>query len=89
MLSRRALDLLVAGSSRIHAPIVANSARMLEPISANSARVNGPAKMRSGLICTLSEAKYLKVEPQTIWLLPENNFNAEIVVYSNVTWRIE
>lgn len=57
--------------------------------TATLTRKGSPVEFRCGLVCTLRETFYLKVEPEMIWLLPENNFSEDVVVYSNVTWTIE
>lgn len=44
--------------------------------------------IRCGIVCSLVDA-YLKVEADNIWLLPENDFTQDVVVYSNVKWIIE
>lgn len=65
------------------------AARASSMLSFGSERIGTPLEFRCGLVCTVGQARYLKVEPQTVWLLPENAFSADVVVYSNVTWRIE
>lgn len=52
----------------------------------NAYRVGNSIQFKCGLVCTVGQAAYLKVEPNVIWLLPDS---AEVVVYSNVSWRIE
>lgn len=52
-------------------------------------RAAKPLEFRCGLVCSLGSAFYLNVEPESIWLLPENGFSQDVVVYSNVTWIIE
>lgn len=74
---------------RIGDPISVSAERHGEGLSFSAKRIGEPLKFRCGLVCTIPQTRYLKVEPQTVWLLPENAFSADVVVYSNVTWRIE
>lgn len=86
-------------SARCEPAISPTSYRYAEPISISSEREasvvltgrrqGGPIVIRSGLACTIPEARYLKVSPDVIWLLPENDFSKDVVVYANVEWRIE
>lgn len=66
-----------------------NAVRDGEMLAFGLKRKDKPVEFRCGLVCSYSQAAYLKVEPRTIWLLPENDFSADVVVYANVTWRIE
>ena len=52
-------------------------------------RIGEAMSFRCGLVCTVGAAAYLNVEPETLWLIPDNNFSTEVVVYANVRWRIE
>lgn len=60
-----------------------------EPVAFLMERKGKPVEFRCGLVCTLGDAFYLNVEPELIWLLPENDFSEDVVVYSNVRWTIE
>ena len=42
-----------------------------------------------GLVCSANDVYFLNVEPEFIWLLPENDFSEDVAVYSNVAWTIE
>ena len=57
--------------------------------TATLTRKGSPLEFRCGLVCTLGDAFYLNVKPELIWLLPENDFSQDVVVYSNVIWTIE
>lgn len=76
-------------TSRLGEGIVIHAERVGKDMSVNARRIGSGINIRCGLICTVGEAAYLKVEPESIWLLPDNGFEAEVVVYSNVTWVIE
>lgn len=52
-------------------------------------RVGEPLSFRCGLVCSTGSDFYLQVPQESIWLLPENDFSQDVVVYSNVTWVIE
>ncbi len=87
--SRRLGEGLGISALRVNEPLQLQTARQSEPLAFATSRNGNPLEFRCGLVCTLSQANYLRVEPQTIWLLPENDFSADVVVYANVTWRIE
>lgn len=58
-------------------------------ILATMERIGKPVEFRCGLVCSVSDDFYLNVEPEYIWLLPENDFSEDVVIYSNVRWTIE
>lgn len=45
-------------------------------------------RVKCGLVCTLNTIKHLNIEPDVLWLMPENNFYGDVVVYSNVEWKV-
>lgn len=75
--------------SRQNAPLMIGAVRKGAPLEWHTERHEGPLEFRCGLVCTVGGTPYLEVSPDVVWLLPENAFNADFVVYSNVTWRIE
>lgn len=58
-------------------------------VSFDTLRRGKQLSFNCGLVCSLSDAFYLNVEPEVIWLIPDNDFSQDVVVYSNVTWTIE
>jgi hypothetical protein len=42
---------------------------------------------RCGIICSLGKA-FLEVEPEYVWLNPEDLSSDDIIIYSNVKWII-
>jgi hypothetical protein len=46
-------------------------------------------KMNTSLVCTTPSQFYLEVEPKMIWLTPDNGFEEQVAVTSNVQWTIE
>lgn len=52
-------------------------------------RVGKELSFRCGLVCTLNQARYLRVDPESVWLLSDDSDEATLVVYSNVDWTIE
>lgn len=77
---------ILIDATRIGGPISVDATRIGGPILIETERIGKPINIRCGLVCSVSEAAYLRVEPNAIWLLPDS---AEVVVYSNVTWYIE
>ena len=55
----------------------------------SASRHGEPVSFRCGLVCTVGSDLYLRVPQESIWLLPENDFSQEVVVYANVSWTIE
>lgn len=41
-----------------------------------------------GLVCSVSVARYLNVAPEYIFLMPGNNFTDDVLVLSNVEWKV-
>lgn len=81
--------ILTFGAER-RGPVLAFSAhREGVKLDAVVSRDGRPLEFRCGLVCTVGAAAYLNVEPETLWLIPDNNFSTEVVVYANVRWRIE
>lgn len=48
-----------------------------------------PIAIRCGLVCTVNDDSYLRIPTDNIWLIPDNGFSQDVVVYSNVSWVIE
>ena len=62
---------------------------MNEMMTFDGERIGDPLSFRCGLVCSTGSDFYLQVPQESIWLLPENDFSQDVVVYSNVTWVIE
>ena len=62
--------------------------RLGENLGTRASLIEKHLAVRCGIVCSLVDA-YLKVEADNIWLLPENDFTQDVVVYSNVKWIIE
>lgn len=75
--------------SRQDSALLMGASRAGTPLECHAERLEGPLEFRCGLVCTVGGTPYLEVSPDVVWLLPENAFNADFVVYSNVTWKIE
>lgn len=73
-------------AARMGCPLELGASRAGESITVHADRKGEPMKLRCGLVCTVGQAAYLRVEPDVIWLIPDS---AEVVVYSNVSWKIE
>lgn len=63
--------------------------RASEMLSFGSERLDDPMSFRCGLVCTVGSEFYLRVPQESIWLMPENGYSADVVVYANVSWIIE
>lgn len=61
----------------------------LDEMEYSTSRADEQMIFTCGLVCSTSEAFFLNVEPEYIWLLPENDFSEDVVVYANVSWTIE
>lgn len=70
--------------------IILSISRIGQSPVVTTADIGEKLKVRCGLVCSVSDThKYLEVEPDIIWLIPENGFSQDVVVYSNVEWVIE
>lgn len=76
-------------ASQVGRPMGFSAERIGTAILATMERIGKPVEFRCGLVCSTSEAFFLNVEPEYIWLLPENDFSEDVVVYANVSWTIE
>lgn len=76
-------------ASKVIIPVGFSAERKGAKLTASIERKSKPVEFRCGLVCSVSDAFYLNVEPEFIWLLPENDFSEDVVIYSNVTWTIE
>lgn len=56
-------------------------------VTAKCQRVPG-LRASCGIVCSLSTAKVLKVEPEYIFLMEANNYTEEVCVISNVKWNV-
>ena len=74
--------------SRVGEAMSSMTARLGE-VDYSTSRADEQMIFTCGLVCSTSEAFYLNVEPEYIWLLPENDFSEDVVIYSNVSWTIE
>lgn len=52
------------------------------------ARVNAPLSVRCGIVCSIRTGLYLNIEPEHIFLMKGNNFTDNVIIYSNVIWKI-
>jgi len=41
-----------------------------------------------GLICSVNKSEYIILNKSILWLVPENNYSEELVIYSNTDWKI-
>lgn len=66
------------------------SASRIGGVSASAYRIGEGLKITCGLVCTVNESiKILEVQPDIIFLTPENGWSADINIISNVEWIIE
>ena len=74
---------------RIGSPISVSAQRYGDIPALTASRLGKPLEFRCGLVCTIDQTRYLRVEPEMVWLLPDNGFSQDVVVYSNVFWTID
>ena len=75
--------------SRVGEGMSLNIDRIPRSIELGASRVGLPIEIRCGLVCSIASDFYLKVPQESIWLLPDNDFSQDVVVYANVSWTIE
>lgn len=81
----------IDASKRINPAISIDASKRINPaISIDaSKRIDNPIEIRCGLVCSIASDFYLEVQPESIWLIPDNGFSQDVVVYANVSWVIE
>lgn len=52
-------------------------------------RIGKSINLSVGIVCSMTEASYLKVSPDVVWLVSDNGFSADFVVVSNKDWIVE
>lgn len=62
--------------------------RIGDGISVQAKRVGGMT-VTCGLVCSVNKAHYLNVKPEAIFLMPGNNFTDNVLVISNVDWKVQ
>ena len=87
--SARADNFLVLKTNRIDEPLTIASARADNFLVLRAHRIDEPLVTESQIVCGVASGYYLKIEPDVIWLNPENNFNVDVLVKSNTDWIIE
>ena len=45
--------------------------------------------VQCGVVCSINTDFYLRVSHENIWLIPENGFSQDVIIYSNVDWYVE
>lgn len=81
---------IVATGRRVGQSLRAYAERVGESLEASAMRVGSNLRMTAGLVCSTSSIDaFLQVSPETVWLTTSNNFSADFVVVSNVSWRVE
>lgn len=55
-------------------------------VSANI--INKHLKVQCSVVCTVNTSRFIIVEPQYLWLTPENYFTDDIDVISNTIWDV-
>ena len=57
-------------------------------ISVQATRIGGMS-VTCGLVCSVNKARYLRVEPKSIFLMPGNNFTDDVLIMANVDWQVK
>lgn len=70
-------------------PMEFEASRHGKAMDVYASRVSEPLSFRCGLVCSVNSHFYLEVPQETIWLIPDNDFSQDVVIYSNVSWTIE
>lgn len=52
-------------------------------------RTGGDLRVDISLVCMVSiEGKFLQVEPEHVWLMESNLYEADVDVHSNAEWKV-
>lgn len=53
-------------------------------------RTGGNLRTEASLVCMVSiEGKFIRIEPEHVWLMESNLYEADVGVYSNAEWKAE
>lgn len=53
-------------------------------------RTGGGLRVYISLVCMVSiEGKFLRIEPEHVWLMESNLYEADVYVYSNAEWEAQ
>lgn len=74
--------------SRTTEPISIDVDRTGGLVGVDVSRYGSKMAVNVGLICSLSQASYLKIDTETLWLTKDNDFYDEFLIWSNVEWTI-
>ena len=58
-------------------------------VTAKVSRIGKGIKVQFGLVCSVNKKKYLRISPEHIFLMPRNQFKGEVLIMSNVAWKVE
>lgn len=58
-------------------------------IKVKATRIGKGLQVSCSLVCSRNKAAYLRVSPKHIFLMPGNNFKDDVLVYSNVVWKVD
>lgn len=79
----------IIAADRIGEGMVLKAGKVGNGVRYHVQRASEALSFRCGLVCSINDNRRLEVQEGTIWLMPENDFSQDVVVYANVTWRIE
>lgn len=66
-----------------------HTTRVGQGLQVSAERIGSGLKVSYGLVCSVSTANILKVEPKHIFLMEANGYTEEVCVISNVKWHID
>lgn len=58
-------------------------------IKVTATRIGKGIHVSCGLVCSVNKADYLRVSPKHIFLMPGNDFKNDVLVHTNVVWKVE
>lgn len=88
--ARRATPLLALRMDRLGGTVRTQTARATGLLHPAVSRRGGALLVRASLVCTIDLVKkFVRIEPEYIWLTESNHFHAIVEVQSNTSWKAE
>lgn len=88
--ARRATPVLVPGWVRLGGTARIAATRGTGLLQPAVSRRGGALQVRASLVCTIDLVKkFVRIEPEYIWLTESNHFQTIVAVQSNTSWKAE
>lgn len=88
--TRRVTPVLALRMDRLGGTVRTQTARATRLLYPAVSRHGGALSIRASLVCTIDLVKkFVRIEPEYLWLTESNHFHAIVDVQSNTSWKAE